>query len=144
MSDADDEQRARNKKVIEHVLTHLRELGDGPESDVADHFAREVLFESPYRKVRLIGVDQIHTALRQIADEFTTFRQVDVVFTDGLDPDDFVWESGADATFRATGEAYPQRYVVFCRMKNGRIMTWRQYYNTRVFHLANDQAPAMA
>jgi ketosteroid isomerase-like protein len=138
----DDERRAANQATLEHVFTHLRELGDGPEEGVADYFAREILFESPYRNVRLIGVDQIHRALKEVADQFTTMRHTNMVFTPGVSPDEFVWESSADARFRASSEEYPQQYVVFCRMKLGKILTLRQYYNTRVFHLSNDAAPA--
>ena len=140
-SDADEATRERNRATIEHVFASLRELGDGPESEVAKYFSLEVLFESPYRKVRLIGRDQVHRALRQVADQFTEMRHVDMVFTDGLSPDDFAWESKAQARFRSTGEEYPQQYVVFCSMKRGKIMTIRQYYNTRTYHLSNDAAP---
>jgi len=140
----EQERRERNKDTIRHVLTHMRELGDGPEAALEPYYAREVLFEAPYRKVRKLGIDQIHEELRRVADEFAVMRHVDLEFTDGLDPDELVLESRAEATFRATGETYPQRYVVFFKMKNGRIMTQRQYYNTRVLHLANDMAPPLA
>jgi ketosteroid isomerase-like protein len=136
--------RERNRQTIQHVFTSLRELGEGPESALNEYFAREILFESPYRRVRLLGVDQIHRALRQIADQFTEMRHTDMVFTDGLSPDEFVWESQAEARFRATGEEYPQQYVVFCATKAGKIMTLRQYYNTRTYHLSNDAAPDFA
>lgn len=141
MNQTDDQMRVANQATLEYVFTHLRELGDGPESEVGEYFAREILFESPYRNVRLLGVDQIHRGLRQVADQFTAMQHVNMVFTPGVSPDDFVWESTADATIRATGEAYPQQYVVFCTMKLGKILTLRQYYNTRTYHLANDAAP---
>ena len=141
MSETDAELLARNKQTITYVLTRLRELGDGPEDGLEPYFAREILFESPYRKVRRIGIDQIHQELRRVADEFSEMRHEDLVFTDGADPDDLVLESRAAAKLRATGEDYPQQYVTFFRMKDGKIMTQRQYYNTRVFHLSNDAAP---
>jgi ketosteroid isomerase-like protein len=144
MSESDQERRERNEHQIRHVLTHLRELGDGPEEGLEPYFAREVLFEAPYRTVRRIGVDQIHEELRRVADEFTVMRHDDIVFTDALNPDELVVESRADAKFRATGDDYPQRYVIFFKMKSGRIMTQRQYYNTQVLHLANDAAPPFA
>src|SRR4051794_24070654 len=77
-TDVSQETRERNRQVIERVFSSLRELGDGPESAVAEVFARKVLFESPYRNVRLLGVDQIHRALRQVADQFTEMRHVDM------------------------------------------------------------------
>jgi ketosteroid isomerase-like protein len=144
MSESDQERRERNKEQIRYVLTHLREMGNGSEEGLAPYFAVEVLFEAPYRKVRRLGVDQIHTELRRVADEFTVMCHTDIVFTDGLNPDEFVVESAAEAKFRATGEDYPQRYVVFFKMKDDKIMTQRQYYNTRILHLANDAAPPFA
>jgi ketosteroid isomerase-like protein len=140
----DEEVREQNREVIRHVLTSLRELGNGSEEEVAKYFSREVLFENPYRQVRLIGVDQIHRALRQVADQFTEFSHTEIEFTDGAHPDDFAWESKVTAKFRATDEDYPQAYVSFCRMKRGRIMTLRQYANVSVFHRSNDAAPDFA
>jgi len=101
-----------------------------------EYLADGAVMELPYAGIRTAPTfeERLQT-LRDTVDRFSHWSHTNMVFHDCLDPDEVIWEADADATFRHSGSDYPQRYVMFVRMKDFKIVSAKEYFNTAIMHL---------
>ena len=133
----DDERRERNQQVVRWVYTHLEERANQSVDQMKEYLAEGAVMELPYGGVARTAPtfeDRLQT-LRDTVDRFSSWSHTNITFHDCLDPDELIWEADADATFRYSGDRYPQRYVMFVKMRDFKIVEAKEYFNTSIMHL---------
>jgi ketosteroid isomerase-like protein len=133
----DDERRERNKDVVRWVYTHLAERANQSVDQMNDYLAEGAVMELPYAggSRTTPTFEERLQILRDTVDRFSSWSHTNMVFHDCVDPDELIWEADADATFRYSGAAYPQRYVMFVKMRDFKIIEAKEYFNTSIMHL---------
>jgi ketosteroid isomerase-like protein len=133
----DEERRKRNQQVVEWVYTHLSERAEQTIGQMGEYVAQGAVMDLPYGGIAPFAptfAERLQT-LKDTVDRFSHWTQTNMTFHDCLDPDELIWEADADATFRYSGAPYPQRYVMFVRMKDFKIIYAKEYFNGLVMHL---------
>jgi ketosteroid isomerase-like protein len=90
--------------------------------------------EWPYRPpgvpARVRGRTEIHKHLTQAAQAFITFDEYrDVVVHETTDPEVIIVEYEAYGTLVATGAPFRQTVIAVFRVRNGQILSYRDYLN---------------
>jgi ketosteroid isomerase-like protein len=140
----DDQRRARNKEVVQWVYTHLEERASQSLDEMRRYLAEGAVMELPYSGLPASSptFEERLETLKATVERFRSWRQSNFVFHDCLDPDELIWEADAEAEFRYSGAEYPQRYVMFVRMKDFKIVFAKEYYNGLVMHLFQENEDA--
>jgi ketosteroid isomerase-like protein len=124
--------RAHNQDRIRELFTHLFEWASAGDMDrIRDYYTDDTVLLMPQMDVRSQGIDNILSGVESVPRNFSRWSHGTFTFHDMLDPDEVIWEADADAVFRHSGEPYNQRYVLFCRMREGRIAEYTEYVDTR-------------
>lgn len=113
------------------ALVHL--IGTDVEAWLAC-FADDAVVEFPYaasieRPTRLVGRAAIADYFRTTPALFQSLSFRDLRVVQGRDPDVAVVEVHGSATITTTGRRYEQDYVVFVRTRDGRVVSYREYWN---------------
>ena len=125
-----DERREANKAKIRELFTNLYEWADRDTDFFRDYYVDDVVMEMPQMGYRVESLDELMFGIQSVRQNFTHYRHGTMDFHDCLDPDEVIWEADADATFPHSGEPYVQRYVLFVKMRDGKITHYREYVNT--------------
>jgi ketosteroid isomerase-like protein len=125
-------RRAYNQDRIRELFTHLFEWATAGDMDrIRGYYTEDTVLQMPQMGATSQGIENILLGVQSVPKNFSRWSHGTFTFHDMLDPDEVVWEADADAVFRHSGETYDQRYVLFCRMREGRIAEYTEYVDTR-------------
>jgi hypothetical protein len=118
-------------------FTMLRDaLGDRVDPDAKsflDLMAEDYVMEFPYARAgmqpRVEGRDAVIEYLVGVGDGIEVDTIGDVEVHETADPDVVVVEFTGHGRARRTGEPYENRYISVIRMRQGRIVLYRDYWN---------------
>lgn len=116
-------------------------LGDllAPADSFVDMFAEDGAMEFPYAPdgvgKTLVGKPALSAHFNAIGGmlSISAIKDVEVHRNDG---DTVVVEFACDGMVVPTGKPYPQRYVSVIKLKDGKIVRYRDYWNPLVFSAA--------
>jgi ketosteroid isomerase-like protein len=133
----DDERRERNKEIVRWVYTHLEERASQSVEQMKEYLGEGAVMELPYGGGTRTAptFEERLQVLRDTVDRFSSWSHTNMVFHDCVDADEIIWEADAEATFRYSGASYPQRYVMFVKMRDFKIVEAKEYFNTSIMHL---------
>ncbi len=123
----DDETRARNRAAVEAALAAVN-AGDAA-AQMA-HYTDDLVLEFPFADPpkRLEGKDVVLPYLTAALGAFELHLTVTEVH-ETTDPDELIVEASGTGTYRPTGAAYQNRYVIVYGFRDGRICRQREYYD---------------
>jgi ketosteroid isomerase-like protein len=128
----DEERRIFNQNRIRELIGNLYEWASQGEVDrIRGYYTEDTVLEMPQMGVRNEGIDLVMEGAMSVPRNFSKWTHKTFEFHEMLDPDEIVWEADADAVFRHSGEPYEQRYVLFAKMRDGKIAFYREYVNTQ-------------
>ncbi len=119
--------------LVATVRAVFAAISDGRYDEVADHMADDLVFELPYGPSFLpkqfIGLATWNQMQLATFGLFERFREtLDAVYaTAGQDT--LVCEYHSDAIVKATGAEYHNQYIGVFRLRDGKIVFWREYHN---------------
>ncbi len=126
-SEASDHDTALARRVIELV-------GDLDISTVLEHVTDDFALEFPFRHdggpTELEG-DAAKSFLRAMPKLFTRMHMYDIVVHGKTASGWVVAEYKSDGLTKA-GRSYPNRYVGFLQMRDGKVARWREYFDPEV------------
>jgi ketosteroid isomerase-like protein len=127
----DNERRELNKKIVQEVMDGLYEWAEAgkPLDHWRKYYSDDFVLEMPQFGSRVEGLEGMLGAVSTVPKNFANWRQSDYIWHDCVDPDDMIWEADADAVFRHSGKSYDQHYVIFARMRDGKIVHYREFVN---------------
>ena len=97
-----------------------------------DLFAEDGVFEFPYlqeigQQTRFEGKDAIRSLLERVQVKLSPFTFRNIVIHEMVDPSYVFVEYDSEATIRATGHPYIQKYVSRLTVHDGKIKLVREY-----------------
>lgn len=136
MTDQSQSPEARRRQALELHERHLRLLLEKDMRGWVDQFADDATFEFPFAPPgypeRLEGKDAIWDYIKDYPQHIDLQSFHDVTVHQTLDPDVMVVEFRAEGRVVATGGPYRMRYVAIITTKDGRIASYRDYWNPQV------------
>lgn len=129
MSDGD--RRAANQAMIRDLFTRYHEMVNRDIDELRPFYTDDTILELPQLGTRAEGIEGTLAMAKTVGTTFREWKQVNFEFHDCLDPDEVIWEADADGVFAHSGERYEQRYVLFVKLRDGRISHYREYIDTR-------------
>jgi uncharacterized protein len=119
------------RDTVERLLRAGREMDVETLVDLMDP---DGYLEWPYRPpgvpARLRGRAEIRSYLTTAAKGFVTFDEFrDLVIHETTDPEVIIVEYEADGTVVATGAPFHQTVIAVFRVRDGRILSYRDYLN---------------
>jgi ketosteroid isomerase-like protein len=130
-ADPTDDARARNEATVRAVVDCV---SSGRFDDILGHVTDDFAFELPYGPKGFGGpFDKTSFDVMQRATFalFSSFRLELTELHPGLDPDDLVAEYRSEATVKANGRDYRNRYVGIFRLRDGRIASWKEFHDQK-------------
>jgi ketosteroid isomerase-like protein len=120
-----------SREIVEQVLQAGRELDF---DTFVGLMAPDGYLEWPYRPpgvpARVQGRTEIRRHLTAAADAFITFDEYrDVVMHETTDPEVIIVEYDAHGIVVATGAPFRQTVIAVLRVRNGQILSYRDYIN---------------
>ncbi len=118
-----------------HVVEQVLRAGREADTDTfLTLMAPDGYLEWPYRPpgtpARVQGHDAIRAHLAQVAEAFIRFGEHrDVVLHQSTDPEVVIAEYEAHGTVVRTGAPFEQRVIAVFRVRDGRILSCRDYVN---------------
>jgi ketosteroid isomerase-like protein len=127
----DDAVRAANLRVIEAFFDPAQQ--ERRLELFADDGVKEIPFAPPLIAPRAWrGRAQLEQNAAENAGRFAGIAHVDVAIFPGLDPDEF-WATNRMAPGATLfDQPYPQEFVHYFRVGGGRIVLWREYFNSSI------------
>lgn len=125
----DQEKREKNKALLRDQYERLMEIAVGGRAEIEKFFTDDVVMELPFLNVKSEGIDNMVGAVQSVAQNFSRYGLKSMLFHDCTDPDTLIYEAEADATFRHSGEPYPQRYINIVQFRDGKICRNVEYMN---------------
>lgn len=121
------------KTAADVVEESLRLIGTDIEGWLA-LFADDAVVEFPYAKGRNVperfdGKPAIATYYREVIKLFSDLRFRDIRIIAGADPELAVAEAHGTAFLPHAGKTYEQDYVMVLRVKDGKAIHYREYWN---------------
>jgi uncharacterized protein len=134
MSDSDTHAvPAEARRLVERFFETLSGMRAG---EFMDLWHEDGVFEQPYAPegfpARLEGAEAIHRHVEPMPRVFATFAYHDLDLHATEDPELYVCTVSSTATVLATGKPYENRYVIFFRVREGRIALYREFYDPLV------------
>jgi ketosteroid isomerase-like protein len=123
----DSKRREANKERVRDIYTNLYEWAGNDEAFWRQYYTDDTTLEMPHMQLKIEGLDNVIAGIRTVPQNFTRWKHGTFEFHDCLDPDEVIWEADADAVFRHSGEPYRQRYVIFVKMRDGKIANYVEY-----------------
>ena len=119
------------------ALTKLlrNSLGDqlGPAESFPDMCAEDVVFEAPYAPAgsnRLFGRAAVADYLPVVSEHYDIQELAETALYRTTDPEVVILEfESRNSTGRKTGLPYNQRYINVIRIRSGKIVNYRDYWN---------------
>jgi ketosteroid isomerase-like protein len=130
-SAADAERREANKAFIRDLFTRYHEIVREGLDGLRPYYTDDTVLDLPQLGTHLEGIEATLKMAAMIGRTFSEWRQVNFRFHDALDPDEMIWEADAEGTYADDGTAYDQTYVLFLRLRDGRIAHHVEYVDTR-------------
>jgi ketosteroid isomerase-like protein len=120
-----------SREIVEQMLRAGRELDV---ETVVKLMAPDGYIEWPYRPpgvpARLQGRTEIHRHLTQVAEAFIRFDEYrNVVMHETTDPEVIIVEYEAHGTVIRTGAPFQQTVIAVFRVRNGQVLSYRDYIN---------------
>lgn len=125
----DQEIRENNKALLRHLYDNMTEIATRGRIEIERIFTDDVVMELPHLGVRQVGLDAMVAGVQSVPHNFSQYRLKSIEFHDCLNPDKLIYEAEADAIFRHSGEAYPQRYINIVEFRDGKICRNVEYMN---------------
>jgi ketosteroid isomerase-like protein len=115
--------------------------------ELADLYAEDVVIELPFgqtgRPVRFVGREPLRQRFHAAA-QLRRFTGVDsVVVYDGADPEVVIGEWRVHGEVLPTGRTYSLRFLMIVRVRDGLIVSSRDYGDSIAFATAFDRLPEL-
>jgi ketosteroid isomerase-like protein len=134
-----DSIRSSNREVVEAFFDPDRR--DRRLELFADDGVKEIPFAPPAIEPRTWrGREELERNAAENAERFGDIAHVDVRISSGDDPSEFWATSRLAAGATIFGRPYPQEFVHYFRLREGKIVLWREYFNSSVLADAIDAA----
>ena len=123
-----------NRQRVEEIMR----LADAMRVDeLVEHFRADAVMELPFAPGRMPrrydGKNAISEFQRMARDSFSQFSMVVDAIHETADPNVLIAEHRSDAVVAVNGRPYQNRYVtVFEFDDDGKVVTWREYYDAGV------------
>jgi ketosteroid isomerase-like protein len=127
----DAERRENNQAIIRDLFTRYHTIVTNGIDGLRPYYTEDTVLDLPQMGTHLEGIEATLKMAAMIGRTFTEWKQVNFRFHDALDPDEVIWEADADGIVAATGERYDQTYVLFLKLRDGRIAHHTEYVDTR-------------
>ncbi|MGD9797672.1 MAG: nuclear transport factor 2 family protein [Acidimicrobiia bacterium] len=127
----DAERREANKAMIRDLFTRYHEIVTRDLDELRPYYTDDTVLDLPQLGTHLEGIDATLKMAAMIGRTFSAWRQVNFRFHDAVDPDEMIWEADADGTYADDGTTYEQTYVLFLKLRDGRIAHHTEYVDTR-------------
>jgi ketosteroid isomerase-like protein len=108
-------------------------ISDGRYEDLSRYMGEDFVFELPYGPAflprRFDGLatwNEMQGAMFALFEQFT--ETLDTVY-ETRDPATVIAEYHSDAIVKGSGAAYRNEYIGVFRIRDGRIVFWREYHN---------------
>lgn len=133
MTTVDDDQarRERNQAFITDLFTRYHEIVTRDLEELRPYYTDDTVLDLPQLGTHFEGIEATLKMAAMIGRTFSEWKQVNFRFHDALDPDEMIWQADADGIVAATGERYENTYVLFVRLRDGRIASHTEYVDTR-------------
>lgn len=99
-------------------------------------WAEDAVLEFPYapagNPAKLVGKTTIISYFKDALKQLTGLRFFEVQFFPSLEPDVLFIEFQGEAKISSSGRRYDQTYIGRLHMKNGKIASYREFYNPKV------------
>jgi ketosteroid isomerase-like protein len=126
-----------SEEVERFILAEARLLDERRFSAWLELFADDGVKEIPFAPRAIEprawrGRDELARNMAENAERFAGVAHVDVRISPGLDPDELWATSRLAPGATIFGRPYPQEFVHYFRLEDGRIKLWREYFNSGV------------
>jgi ketosteroid isomerase-like protein len=130
-TETDSRRREANKAFIVDLFSRYHEIVTRDLDELRPYYTDDTTLDLPQMGTHLEGIEATLKMAAMIGRTFSAWKQVNFRFHDALDPDEMIWEADADGIAAATGERYENTYVLFVRMRGGKIASHTEYVDTR-------------
>ena len=104
----------------------------GPEENFVGFAAEDIVMRFPYIPAgmsdEIHGLENVLTTFREVWKDFATFEWHDVNISKVEGEDVYVATGRSEAT-RAGGQPYSNSYVLFTRVRDGKVVEHVEYFN---------------